>query len=50
MIMQFIWMLNNILLTRDKELTKTKERGEIIGSTRKIKKQKGTGTAQSWFY
>ena len=26
---------------------KTKERGEITGSTRKIKKQKGTGTARA---
>jgi len=26
---------------------KAKERGEIVGSTRKIKKQKGTGTARS---
>ncbi len=26
---------------------KTKERGEIVGSTRKIKKQKGTGTARA---
>ena len=27
--------------------SKTKERGEIIGSTRKIKRQKGTGTARA---
>ena len=27
--------------------SKTKERGEITGSTRKIKKQKGTGTARA---
>ena len=27
--------------------SKTKERGEIVGSTRKIKKQKGTGTARA---
>jgi len=26
---------------------KAKERGEIVGSTRKIKKQKGTGTARA---
>ena len=26
---------------------KSKERGEIAGSTRKIKRQKGTGTARS---
>ncbi len=26
---------------------KTKERAEIVGSTRKIKKQKGTGTARA---
>ena len=26
---------------------KSKERGEIVGSTRKIKKQKGTGTARA---
>ncbi len=26
---------------------KTKERGEIVGSTRKLKKQKGTGTARA---
>ncbi len=26
---------------------KTKERGEVVGSTRKIKKQKGTGTARA---
>ena len=30
-----------------KGLHKTKERGEIVGSTRKIKKQKGTGTARA---
>ena len=27
--------------------SKTKERGEIVGSTRKIKRQKGTGTARA---
>ena len=27
--------------------SKSKERGEIVGSTRKIKKQKGTGTARA---
>ena len=27
---------------------KAKERGEVAGSTRKIKRQKGTGTAREW--
>ena len=39
--------LRDIYLLNDKVLTKTKERGEVEGSTRKIKKQKGTGTARA---
>jgi len=35
------------LANNRKGLHKTKERGEIVGSTRKIKKQKGTGTARA---
>jgi large subunit ribosomal protein L4 len=40
-------MLSNILLINDKERTKAKERAEVAGSTRKIKKTKGTGTARA---
>lgn len=29
---------------------KSKERSEVSGSTRKLKKQKGTGGCQSWWY
>ena len=32
---------------KDKVRTKLKEKGEITGSTRKIKRQKGTGTARA---
>jgi large subunit ribosomal protein L4 len=35
------------LLINDKERTKAKERAEVAGSTRKIKKTKGTGTARA---
>jgi large subunit ribosomal protein L4 len=35
------------LANNRKGLHKAKERGEIVGSTRKIKKQKGTGTARA---
>ena len=35
------------LANKDKERIKSKERAEIAGSTRKIKKQKGTGTARA---
>ena len=35
------------LANNRKGLQKSKERGEIAGSTRKIKKQKGTGTARA---
>ena len=35
------------LANNRKGLHKTKERAEIVGSTRKIKKQKGTGTARA---
>ena len=35
------------LANRRQGTSKTKERGEIKGSTRKIKKQKGTGTARA---
>ena len=35
------------LANNRKGLHKTKERAEIAGSTRKIKKQKGTGTARA---
>ena len=35
------------LANNRKGLHKSKERGEIAGSTRKIKKQKGTGTARA---
>ena len=35
------------LANNRKGLHKSKERGEIVGSTRKIKKQKGTGTARA---
>jgi large subunit ribosomal protein L4 len=40
-------MLSNIWLTRDRVRIRLKERAEITGSTRKIKKQKGTGTARA---
>jgi large subunit ribosomal protein L4 len=39
--------VNNIWLIKDKETHKAKERAEVAGSTRKIKKQKGTGTARA---
>ena len=35
------------LANRRQGTHETKERGQIIGSTRKIKKQKGTGTARA---
>ncbi len=35
------------LASQRQETNKSKERGEIAGSTRKIKKQKGTGTARA---
>ena len=35
------------LANRRQGTHKTKERSDIIGSTRKIKKQKGTGTARA---
>ena len=40
-------MLNNILANQRQGTHKSKERAEIAGSTRKIKKQKGTGTARA---
>jgi large subunit ribosomal protein L4 len=39
--------VKNILANRRQGTHKSKERGEIAGSTRKIKKQKGTGTARA---
>lgn len=39
--------VKNILANRRQGTHKSKERGEISGSTRKIKKQKGTGTARA---
>ncbi|OJW73431.1 MAG: 50S ribosomal protein L4 [Candidatus Amoebophilus sp. 36-38] len=39
--------IKHILANRRQGTHKSKERGEIAGSTRKIKKQKGTGTARA---
>jgi large subunit ribosomal protein L4 len=39
--------VKNILANRQQGTHKTKERGEVAGSTKKIKKQKGTGTARA---
>jgi large subunit ribosomal protein L4 len=39
--------VKNILARQRQGTHKSKERGEITGSTRKIKKQKGTGTARA---
>jgi len=39
--------VKNLLANRRQGTAKTKERNEIAGSTRKIKKQKGTGTARA---
>ena len=39
--------VKHILANRRQGTHKAKERGEIVGSTRKIKKQKGTGTARA---
>ena len=39
--------VKNYLANQRQGTAKTKERGEIAGSTRKIKKQKGTGTARA---
>lgn len=39
--------VKNYLANQRQGTAKTKERGEITGSTRKIKKQKGTGTARA---
>ena len=39
--------VKNILANKRQGTHKSKERGEISGSTRKIKKQKGTGTARA---
>jgi large subunit ribosomal protein L4 len=39
--------VKNILANRRQGTHKAKEKGEIKGSTRKIKKQKGTGTARA---
>jgi len=39
--------VKNYLANQRQGTAKTKERGEIVGSTRKIKKQKGTGTARA---
>ena len=38
--------VNKIMANRRQGTSKAKERGEIAGSTRKIKRQKGTGTAR----
>ena len=40
-------MLSNILANQRQGTHKAKERAEVAGSTRKIKKQKGTGTARA---
>ena len=45
--MPFIWMLKQYLANQSQGTHKSKERGEVAGSTRKIKKQKGTGTARA---
>ncbi len=39
--------VKNYLANQRQGTAKTKERGEVSGSTRKIKKQKGTGTARA---
>lgn len=39
--------VKQILANKRQGTHKTKERGEIVGSTRKIKRQKGTGTARA---
>ena len=39
--------IKNYLANKRQGTSKVKERGEIVGSTRKIKKQKGTGTARA---
>ncbi|WP_420577354.1 50S ribosomal protein L4 [Ekhidna sp.] len=39
--------VKNYLANKRQGTAKTKERGEVSGSTRKIKKQKGTGTARA---
>ncbi len=39
--------VKNYLANQRQGTAKTKERGEITGSTKKIKKQKGTGTARA---
>ncbi len=39
--------VKNYLASQRQGTSKTKERGEIAGSTKKIKKQKGTGTARA---
>ncbi|ACE05641.1 hypothetical protein Aasi_0196 [Candidatus Amoebophilus asiaticus 5a2] len=39
--------VKNILANKRQGTHKSKERGEIAGSTKKIKKQKGTGTARA---
>ena len=39
--------VKNILAHKRQGTHKSKERGDIAGSTRKIKKQKGTGTARA---
>jgi large subunit ribosomal protein L4 len=43
-----IYLDENLLLNNKRQGThKSKERGEVAGSTRKIKRQKGTGTARA---
>ena len=39
--------VKNYLINKRQGTSKVKERGEIIGSTKKIKNQKGTGTARA---
>jgi len=39
--------IKNHLANKRQGTSKVKERGEIVGSTKKIKKQKGTGTARA---
>ena len=45
--MQFILDVKQYLANQRQGTHKAKERAEITGSTRKIKKQKGTGTARA---
>ena len=45
--MLFIWMSKQFLAHQRQGTHKAKERADINGSTRKIKKQKGTGTARA---